>query len=179
MLAARLKYLEEEGLVYRRTLPPPAASTVYDLTDAGQELEPVIMAIARWGLKWTLGEPEPDDVFRPAWAVLAMQASYDADADAAAGVKETYEFRIGEEIFYASVDDGDLQACHGPAHAPDLVIEADEHAFFDIAAGRTTIAKSARDRRIAFKGDRAMLKRCSAILDRSSAASQARVPAAK
>src|SRR5262245_50588135 len=35
MLAARLKDLEKAGLVARRTLPPPAASSVYELTPEG------------------------------------------------------------------------------------------------------------------------------------------------
>jgi HxlR-like helix-turn-helix len=35
LLAARLRELEAAGIVARRTLPPPAASSVYELTDAG------------------------------------------------------------------------------------------------------------------------------------------------
>ena len=49
MLAARLRRLEDEGLVEREVLPPPAASKVYVLTGSGLSLEPVIAALARWG----------------------------------------------------------------------------------------------------------------------------------
>jgi len=48
MLAARLRRLEDEGLVEREVLPPPAASKVYVLTGSGLSLEPVIAALARW-----------------------------------------------------------------------------------------------------------------------------------
>ena len=46
ILAARLKDLERYGVVRRRRLPPPAASTVYELTEYGQELRPVLHVLA-------------------------------------------------------------------------------------------------------------------------------------
>jgi DNA-binding HxlR family transcriptional regulator len=49
LLATRLRDLEEQGLVGRRVLPPPAGSTVYELTQVGQALEPVVTALGRWG----------------------------------------------------------------------------------------------------------------------------------
>src|SRR6201989_2196893 len=49
MLAQRLRELEAAGIVRRATLPPPAASKVYELTARGAELEPVVLALGRWG----------------------------------------------------------------------------------------------------------------------------------
>src|SRR2546421_12497777 len=49
VLAARLKELEQNGVVARRRLPPPAASAVYELTEYGRELEEVVLAFGRWG----------------------------------------------------------------------------------------------------------------------------------
>src|SRR5213075_2693551 len=48
VLAQRLRDLEAAGVVQRDTLPPPAASRVYELSDRGRELEPVILALGRW-----------------------------------------------------------------------------------------------------------------------------------
>ena len=48
VLAQRLRELEQVGVVSRRRLPPPAASQVYELTDWGRELEPVLVALGRW-----------------------------------------------------------------------------------------------------------------------------------
>ncbi len=42
MLAARLRELEHSGVVGQRTLPPPAARIVYELTEQGRELAPVL-----------------------------------------------------------------------------------------------------------------------------------------
>lgn len=52
LLAQRLRDLEAGGLVARRELPPPAARTVYELTDRGRELDAVMQAIARFGLPY-------------------------------------------------------------------------------------------------------------------------------
>src|SRR5882762_9131790 len=49
VLSQRLRELESAGLVRRRKLAPPAGSRVYDLTDRGHQLEPVVLALGRWG----------------------------------------------------------------------------------------------------------------------------------
>jgi DNA-binding HxlR family transcriptional regulator len=73
VLAARLADLEGHGVVARRELPPPAASQVYELTDHGRALRPVLGALARWGLAW-LGAPRPGDHVEPDWLRLAVEA---------------------------------------------------------------------------------------------------------
>ena len=48
-LTDRLRELEAHGVLQRRTLPPPAASAVYELTERGRELEPILEALGAWG----------------------------------------------------------------------------------------------------------------------------------
>jgi DNA-binding HxlR family transcriptional regulator len=43
VLSQRLKELEAAGVLRRRVLPPPAGSTVYELTEWGAELEEVLV----------------------------------------------------------------------------------------------------------------------------------------
>jgi DNA-binding HxlR family transcriptional regulator len=59
LLALRLRALEAEGLVQRRTLPPPAARVVYELTERGRGLGPTLYELSRWGLE-LLDEPGED-----------------------------------------------------------------------------------------------------------------------
>jgi DNA-binding HxlR family transcriptional regulator len=73
VLTRRLRTLEEEGLVERVALPPPAARVVYQLTDRGKEVKPVVVAAARFGFAM-LGEPAPDDAFDPRWLGFAVRA---------------------------------------------------------------------------------------------------------
>ena len=49
VLSARLRDLEQAGVLGRAALPPPAGSRVYELTEWGRELEPVLLALGRWG----------------------------------------------------------------------------------------------------------------------------------
>src|SRR5947209_8249362 len=91
LLTARLRHLEQQGLIRRSTLPPPAASRVYELTPDGRGLGPAMLELSRWGVE-RLGQPRSADTFRPAWAMFPL--SYTADLKAASGIHEIYEFRI-------------------------------------------------------------------------------------
>ena len=75
ILATRLKDLERHGVVARRRLPPPAASTVYELTDYGQELRPVMHVLAHWGAR-SLGPPAPDEVLESGWLAGALRMAF-------------------------------------------------------------------------------------------------------
>jgi len=73
MLAGRLRDLEAHGLVRKRTLPKPASTTVYELTDDGRALEDVINAYARWG-RHLIETRDAADVVRPEWLIRAVRA---------------------------------------------------------------------------------------------------------
>ena len=73
VLSERLASLEEAGLVARRELPPPAAATVYELTDAGRAFEPALLEITRWGLR-LMTPPRPGDRLEPEWVRLGVRA---------------------------------------------------------------------------------------------------------
>jgi len=70
LLADRLRDLEAHGVVVKAELPPPAARSVYDLTDAGRGLLPVIGALAQWGLA-NLPPPKPGEPVSPTLGRLA------------------------------------------------------------------------------------------------------------
>ena len=72
VLADRLARLEEKGILSKRELPPPAASIVYELDEAGRALRPLLVEMTRWGVRF-LGAPDPDDTFRPEWLQLGFQ----------------------------------------------------------------------------------------------------------
>jgi DNA-binding HxlR family transcriptional regulator len=172
LLAARLKHLEREGLAHKVTLPAPARTPAYALTEAGRELGPAVFALARWGTKWAMGERRPGEAFHPGWAVLAMEAFFDPEA--AAGVRAGYEFRVGEHVFHVRVDDGTVDAGHGPAEHPDAVIETDEDVFAALADGRSSLADQIASGAASASGDQDALRRLGALFRRPSPAE--RVP---
>jgi DNA-binding HxlR family transcriptional regulator len=162
LLASRLKLLEGEGLVERITLPPPAGTPAYALTEAGAELEPAVMALARWGMKWALGERKKGEHFQPGWAVLGMQALFDPQA--AADVEATYEFRIDGDVFHARIERGEIESLHGPAQRPDVIVEAPAAAFLELAAGRMTLADAISSGTATVSGDRQALRRLGGLV---------------
>ena len=97
VLAARLRELEAGGVVRKRKLPPPAASTVYELTEYGQELEEPLYALARWGAR-SLGPPGKEDELYPDWGLNAFAALLDPEA--ARGLTATYVVRVGRRTLH-------------------------------------------------------------------------------
>jgi DNA-binding HxlR family transcriptional regulator len=151
ILTSRLMDLERSGLVAKRTLPPPAASAVYELTDLGRGLAPVLVALADWGMN-LLGEPRDDDEVRSSWLVLGLSAT----AKPAVLVPDgTYELRVDDETFNVRSRDGNLQAAHGPAPNPEATITLTAETLTAIGGGELQIPSRRADRLIAIEGDAA------------------------
>ena len=140
ILASRLRDLENVGIVRKTKLPPPLAVTVYELTDHGRELEPVLRSLARWGAR-TLGAPDPSDC----WSMYAVHVRFRPEA----AVDGTYEIRfVGGETIYMEVTDGTLVARKLPATAPDLVVEAHPEALHALVQGTVSTAAALADGRV-------------------------------
>ena len=160
LLASRLKQLEAAGIVFRQTLPPPAASSVYALSDLGYGLEPVIVNLHRWGSR-TQPPPGPETQFRTAWSALAMKLS--PDPEAAMDLNETYEFRVDDEVFHAEVRDGAVKSERAPARNPDVVISTDGATFASILMGRATMRDAVDSGAARVDGDWEALRRCASV----------------
>ncbi len=157
LLAARLKELEENGIVKRRRLPPPAASSVYELTADGRELEAAVIALTRWGSS-RLGRPKPGEHFRPAWLAIAMQAAFRPEA--AKGVSESYEFRVDDEVLHVRVEQGTARVSQEPAHEPDLTFTTDSRGFVALMSGQMMPMEAVRRGKAKIEGDPGALTRC-------------------
>lgn len=52
LLSQRLRELEEEGLVERQVEAGTPVRVIYSLTEAGQELDPVLSELKTWARRW-------------------------------------------------------------------------------------------------------------------------------
>jgi len=156
ILATRLRELEGAGIVRRRRLAPPAACTVYELTEYGAELEETIHSLARWGAR-TLGPPGPGDELERDWGTNAFPALLDPEA--ARGLSETYVVRIGEDAFTVSLDDGCLRVEPGAADGADLRVAMEMDTFFALASGDLDPHDAAASGQLDFDGDPETLAR--------------------
>jgi DNA-binding HxlR family transcriptional regulator len=165
VLAERLRTLDESGLVVKRKLPPPAASTVYELTDLGRELEPVFRALFVWGLN--LHESAVGESPEIGWLLDGIRAT--PPSPLAAGVRESYEFRIGTDVVHVVVEDGELAAGEGSAKDPALVVTADLMTFLAVARGGVSPEEAVAVGKMKVEGDPEAAARCAAIFSTAPA----------
>jgi DNA-binding HxlR family transcriptional regulator len=156
VLAQRLRELEEAGVVRRRKLPPPAASRVYELTEWGEELEPVIVSLGRWGVRSPL-RPR-DAALGVDSLVLSFRTMFDARV--AEGIRASYELRLGEDRFRAVVDEGRFEIVRGGAERPDAIVEAGDAAVLRalVYEGRD-LDEALRSGDVRIEGDREAVER--------------------
>jgi DNA-binding HxlR family transcriptional regulator len=155
VLSARLKELEQNGIVLRRVLPRPEAGVVYDLTDFGRELDEILLRLGLWGSR-ALGEPLEGDVVTAAALVVALRASFRPEA--ARRLRASYELRVGPVVVNARVAGGRVEAAEGPLPGADVVFEADA-TLRRVLRGELTIEAALAGGRVRATGDPALVGR--------------------
>jgi DNA-binding HxlR family transcriptional regulator len=155
VLAQRLRELERAGVVRRRKLPPPAASKVYELTDWGLELEPVIIRLGRWGARspWL----PRDAALGVDSLILSFRTMFDPRA--ANELKASYELRLGEDRFRAVVDDGRFEIVRGDDDRPDATIETNPAALAALVYDGLGIEEALRSGDLKIEGSKQAVER--------------------
>ncbi len=162
LLAARLREMQDNGLIARRRLPAPASSVVvYELTAEGERLGDAILELTRWGMR-TLPADAGARPFRARWLVLALRAGFDPHA--ARGVSEAYELHVeDDDVVSLEIRDGEGAVHVGPAQDPAVRISADAETLAALIAGALDGA-AALGRGARVEGEPAALARMRAIL---------------
>jgi DNA-binding HxlR family transcriptional regulator len=155
VLSQRLRELEQDGVVRRRTLAPPAGSRVYELTDRGHELEPVVVALGRWGS----GAPFPpgDAKLGTDSLVIALMTTFDRAA--ADDLDATYELRLDGQRFRARVAGGRLEVARREEPQPDATIATDPGTLAAILWHGRRLADGLRSGEVEIDGSRPALTR--------------------
>lgn len=163
VLSQRLRELEQVGIVRRRKLGPPASVRVYELTERGCDLEPVLLALARWGSRTPMtsaGELGVDAL------VLALRTTFDPEA--AAGLHARYDLRLGDDRFHVEVGDGRFHISRGSADRadsvdgadrPDATVETDVTTFRALVFAGRQLADTLRTGDLTLRGDRQAVAR--------------------
>ncbi|HEV2093788.1 MAG TPA: winged helix-turn-helix transcriptional regulator [Rubrobacter sp.] len=155
VLSQRLRELEGVGIVRRRKLPPPAASRVYELTEWGEELEPVIVRLGRWGAR-SPSKPR-DAALGVDSLVLSLRTMFDSGA--AEGLGASYELRFGEDRFRAVVGEGRFEISRGSADRPDAIVETDSGTLAALVYGGVSLAEALDSGDLKIEGDRPAFER--------------------
>jgi DNA-binding HxlR family transcriptional regulator len=155
VLTQRLRELEEAGIVRRRHLPPPASANVYELTEWGAQLEPVLMGLQRWGAASPSFDP-----LQPVGcdsAMLALKNGFDRAA--ASQVHVVAEVRFERATFALRIDAGSIDIGRGSIDHPDLVLETDPGTLEELAFAGLTVDRAEREGRLDLTGDAALAGR--------------------
>jgi DNA-binding HxlR family transcriptional regulator len=131
VLANRLRELKGAGIVRQHKLPPPAGSHVYELTDWGAELEPVVTHLGRWGSR---SPSLPHDAHSSIDSLLLSLRSL-FDPQVARGFSATITLRVEGRPFHVDVMDGELRLAGGEAAQPTATLDTDRNTLAALVHG--------------------------------------------
>jgi DNA-binding HxlR family transcriptional regulator len=144
VLSQRLKELEDAEVVQRRRLGPPASTQVYELTQWGKELEPLLLNLGKWASRspeqWTTPYRSPDSL------MLWVKARFDPSA--AQGLNATYAFSIDDSFFTVRVAHKRISIDRNPTDQADVQLTADLVTMSEVLKGQETLAHATSDNRL-------------------------------
>jgi DNA-binding HxlR family transcriptional regulator len=139
LLSTRLKELEAAGLITREDAPPPVATALYELSETGRALEPILKALGLWGLRF-MGDERPDDAFQAEWlAYVPAWFTTDADPD---GPPAVIQLLAAGEQAVIELGDGQVRTRVGRAADPDLVLDGPSRAVLGLLTGLINLERA-------------------------------------
>ena len=154
VLAQRLRDLEQAGVVRREALPELAAVRVYALTPRGAALEPVVLALGRWG----------SEVPLPAGATTMSDDSYLLAIKTLfrASLNGTRSWRLGLDLagqpFQLEIGRDGLQIRRGRAVEPDVVFSGQPAVLLDLVRHRRELDDLTQRGEVEVSGDIAIFQ---------------------
>jgi DNA-binding HxlR family transcriptional regulator len=131
VLSQRLRELEAAGVVQRRR----AGGALYELTDWGRELHPILLQLGRWGAR---SSQRPAGALSVDALLVALEATFVPEN--ASELRASYELRLGDERFSVDVEQGTLAITRGSPRKADAIIETDPVTLRALAFGDRKLA---------------------------------------
>lgn len=154
-LTTRLDELERAGVIAKRRLPAPSASVVYELTTWGRDLEPIVWAIARWGVRRLAGVT-PRHPLRASWLATALQAFFQKEA--VRDLTALVELVLPSGTLNLHFRRGKLSVKEGPVEGAALRIVTTEERFLELL-GDHAPRRPHRKGDLRIEGDEALIER--------------------
>lgn len=116
VLAQRLTELESRNLVRKTKLAPPASIQVYEATDWGLEVVPLIASLGRWAAR----SPWHNPTLRMSHVSVIMSFQTLISSKLADGLRARIGFHFGDVGYVTTVHDGRLDVERGPVEDCDV-----------------------------------------------------------
>ncbi|GIE33327.1 HxlR family transcriptional regulator [Actinoplanes italicus] len=151
LLSRRLQQLAAAGVVERRE---SGAEVEYELTTAGRELQPIVVALGEWGTRWIpeLGDRDLD----PKLLLWDMHRS--VDHGAVPPRRTVLQFRFPGALtrardWWLVITPAEVDVCDvDPGHDVDVLVTADLRCLVDVWRGERSWASGLRSGELAFQG---------------------------
>jgi DNA-binding HxlR family transcriptional regulator len=150
LLADRLRELERAKIVAREQAPPPVATTLFRLTERGEELGPALFELGRWGVPLMAEPGAGEEEFRCHW--LAVPAELFLTDRTPERPPVQIEVRTGGEPIVIETTDGRARTRPGSAEHPDAVMAGTPRLVVGVLSGRVDLA-TAEARGLQYDGD--------------------------
>jgi DNA-binding HxlR family transcriptional regulator len=155
LLAQRLRELEQAGIVCSEDALPPVATTLFRLTERGEELQPVLKALGDWGIP-LLADANDHQTFQTHWLVLPLRTDLEDTAPERGPAR--IQLDADDDSIVVEADGGTVTAHIGKARNPNLVLHGSGRTITQLLFGRITLAQ-ARKRGVKLEGDTRLLHR--------------------
>ena len=157
LLSERLKNLEQQGILNRRVLPPPAGSTVYELTPLGQALQNAVLELGKWGSQFLPTSLE--NVALPSVGAITLAIKAFFHPEQARGLDETYELHLGHEVLQVQIREDELHVQQGEALTADAIFHTDMPSYLGLFTGQIKLDEAVSSGLIRIEGDPGALSR--------------------
>ena len=159
VLAERLRRLQRMGVVERMVHANQRQRTEYRLTDAGQQLQPIINELLVWGTQWAFSDPEAHDL-DPVLLLWWMRSRIHTDRLPEARVVVRFDFTGAvKETYWLLLTRQDVSVClTDPGFATDLLVTADIAAYYQLWLGRREFGDVIRTGQVQLDGPPALVQ---------------------
>lgn len=157
LLSERLKSLEQQGILSRYTLPPPAGSTVYELAPLGQALERSLLELGKWGSQFVPPSAEGATLLNVGSYALTLKTFFRPEL--AQDVDETYELHIDNEVLQVQIKAGEIDVRQGNSRKADVVFQTDMPTYLGLLQRQIQPDEAISGNLIRIEGDPGALNR--------------------
>ncbi|HEX6237372.1 MAG TPA: winged helix-turn-helix transcriptional regulator [Acidimicrobiales bacterium] len=146
LLSKRLRQLERAELVER------GPDGGYALTEAGEELQPLVFAFGEWGAKWAFTDPTLEEL-DPNLLLWWVKGRIDRSRMPDRIVVLQFVFTDHPNRYWLVIEPGDVSVClTDPGFEIDVTITSDLSTMFQVWLGRIPLLEAVRDERVQVDG---------------------------
>src|SRR4029450_4983484 len=163
LLAERLQQLEDAGIV-RSVAKPRGRGREYHLTEAGEELRPIIECLGEWGQRWARAQVDRGDM-DPGLLMWDIHRGVNVEALPPRRVVVRFDFRgvpstmRCPRTWWLVLERPEVDLClKEPGFLDDIVVSADLQALIRVWMGDVRLTETVRAGLIRLDGPRSLVR---------------------